>query len=503
MSMEGRTPRRARAREARERRSGARDDGAELTALFEKLRPRRGVAHDRVEASQRARLCSALVQAIAKDGYREARVADLCRLAGVSTRAMYEQFPGGKEECLLASYELLARRAARRMLGAQQANRGARARLQAALRAYAEGVAAEPQAARLTLVDAFAAGPAVLARMEQGRALFEAMLGACFKDSRERTPPPPLLLKAIATGLNHVARTRVLAGRAQELPGLASELCEWALCYWHPAAELACVLHAPSGRSTRAAGRQAEPRRGLEAAGDERARLMQAAARLAAKHGCHSLRAARVAREAGLPRRCVREHFDSVEDCLLCAMQARGERELAHLASAVRATADWPTGVQLATMVLLQRAASDPVFARLGFLEVLLLGERGARLREQVLALATQVFEQSAPPERRPSHLVAEATAGAAWGTVHYMVLHDEVGRLPEIAGALSFIALAPVLGPQEAAERILAAHVGASGGTARPGGLAAAGAEEMGRGVRAPSAGAAGASRKMRGEEA
>jgi AcrR family transcriptional regulator len=51
-------------------------------------------------ANQRARICGAMIEAVAEQGYPAVSVAGLCRLAGVSKRAYYELF-ANKEACLV------------------------------------------------------------------------------------------------------------------------------------------------------------------------------------------------------------------------------------------------------------------------------------------------------------------------------------------------------------------------------------------------------------------
>ena len=74
-------------------------------ALYRKLSP--GPAHParEVASHQRARICGAMLAAVAERGYAAVTVRELVRLAGVSTHTFYELF-GGKEGCLLGTYEL-------------------------------------------------------------------------------------------------------------------------------------------------------------------------------------------------------------------------------------------------------------------------------------------------------------------------------------------------------------------------------------------------------------
>jgi AcrR family transcriptional regulator len=79
-------------------------------ASYPKLRPGPpGSAQESVASNQRARLYGAMTEVVATRGYEASTVGELCALAGVSKRTLYERFPGGKQECFLATYDIVAR----------------------------------------------------------------------------------------------------------------------------------------------------------------------------------------------------------------------------------------------------------------------------------------------------------------------------------------------------------------------------------------------------------
>ena len=129
-------------------------------ALYPKLRPGpHGSRGESVESNQRARLYGVMIELVANHGYEASTVSELCALAGVSKRTLYGRFPGGKQECFLATYDIVVRRAELQVLAA-----GGRAagvshgapcpeRLHVIVAAFAHEVATYPNAARLALVD--------------------------------------------------------------------------------------------------------------------------------------------------------------------------------------------------------------------------------------------------------------------------------------------------------------------------------------------------------------
>ena len=108
-----------------------------------------------------------------------------------------------------------------RIAVSQSGERDWRERLRLAFRAFMWEVESEPQAARLALVETFAAGPASLEGARCAENLFEAMVAESISRAPDEFKMPPLLVKGIVTGAARVARARLIAGREQEARALA------------------------------------------------------------------------------------------------------------------------------------------------------------------------------------------------------------------------------------------------------------------------------------------
>ena len=180
-------------------------------------------------------------------------ITDITKQARVSRRVFYENFEG-KEECFLAAFEVvvahireLARRRSRRARDwPQQAI--------AAARAVLAFLAAEPDLARLCLVESQAAGPAVAAR-------FHDAVHAAFRlwsRAAPSAPPtascPPTTEESTIGALVMLASRKVAAGEAAQLGGAPPRLRRV-----HPRA-------VPRGRGGHAPGSAAAPPPGLTAA---------------------------------------------------------------------------------------------------------------------------------------------------------------------------------------------------------------------------------------------
>ena len=201
-------------------------------ALYPKLHPGpHSVAPESVAPNQRARLYGAMIELVAARGYESSTVAELCALAGVSKRTLYERFPGGKQQCFLATYDIVVRRAETHVLAAGRCGRngivgaGPLERLRALVEAFAREVAAYPNAARLVLVEAPGAGPAALARAERTRRLVERVISWSLCVGSDAPAPTPRTVHRIVADGTRLVRAHLRDGRTSELTGELSDLC--------------------------------------------------------------------------------------------------------------------------------------------------------------------------------------------------------------------------------------------------------------------------------------
>src|ERR1700722_5246473 len=99
-----------------------------------------GLGREEVARNQRARIFGAMIESVSERGYQLTTVADVIALAGVSRRAFYEQF-ANKEDCFLATYDIVVARARKQVIDAWQSERGWSNRLHAACKALLDHVA--------------------------------------------------------------------------------------------------------------------------------------------------------------------------------------------------------------------------------------------------------------------------------------------------------------------------------------------------------------------------
>ena len=176
-----------------------------------------------VARSQRERLLDAAVDVVAEKGYRATTVADLTKAAGVSRTTFYELFED-KEACFLAAYDAAADVLARRIAAAFETQDAWPDRVRAGLIAMLESLSAEPQVARLALVDVGSAGPRAQRRY---RAALQRMT-PFFDEGRDFVPGgrglPANTSRMVVGSVTGLVADEIEAGRADRLPDLLPEI---------------------------------------------------------------------------------------------------------------------------------------------------------------------------------------------------------------------------------------------------------------------------------------
>jgi AcrR family transcriptional regulator len=132
-------------------------------------RGRHGLSREQVQASQRLRLVRAMAEVMAEKGYADTSVADILRRARVSRETFYELF-GSKEDCFMSAFEQAYGHILDSIAPAVAAEgQGAPAeseveRFSRIFGDYLDALASDPAAARVFLIEVYAAGPSAVAR---------------------------------------------------------------------------------------------------------------------------------------------------------------------------------------------------------------------------------------------------------------------------------------------------------------------------------------------------
>jgi AcrR family transcriptional regulator len=191
---------------------------------------RHGLPREFVTHNQRERLIAGIAEAISEHGYSGTTIAHITRAAAVSRRTFYEHFES-KDECFVAAYDAVMGELRERVSEAFEESDEWPLAIKAGIDAMLEFLAANPALARLCMVEALVAGPAVVERYDAAIQSFVPY----FEKGREGRSPEVLSRlsatteEALVGGMVSLISRRIIAGKAEELEDLLPDLVEFTL----------------------------------------------------------------------------------------------------------------------------------------------------------------------------------------------------------------------------------------------------------------------------------
>jgi AcrR family transcriptional regulator len=393
-----------------------------------------------------------MIEAVHARGYPQTTVADVIALAGVSRRAFYEQF-ANKEACFLSTYDIVVARARKLVLDAWGRERGWANRLHGACKALLDDVAGSPKGPRLVLVDSLGIGPKARERMTLASTTFERVLATAFKADPNGEELSPLTVRAIVAGIRHVAFTRMYEGREKELYTLADELLDWMESYRSPVAKRLNVsgLVRPD---------TVEPQAAVFLSNDDRrSRALSAIVHLTLDERYGELSDPQIAQFAGISTEAFHKQFANKEACFLAVLDEFVAEAMEAVKRSIEPASSWPQAVHLAVGALVEYFAAHEALSRLAFIEIFDVGPGMVGRMTRSIEDFTKLLDELGPEARRGPLVAREATTGAIWGIVSAYSAHDRVRQLPQLVDQITFLVLAPYIGPKPAMETIEAAR--------------------------------------------
>jgi AcrR family transcriptional regulator len=200
--------------------------GAQLGELGPLPGGHHGLSREQILESQRERLLAAIAQEVAAKGYRGTTITDVVKLASVSTRDFYEHFDG-KEACFLAAFEAVRDHLEGVLSDAAATETDWSRKTVAVLRAALEFFAAEPDLARLCVVEPVSATPATAIRFREVVLACVPALARGRVESAEALPPSTE--DSLLGGIVSLTTRSILAGETEQLPQLLPNLVEFTL----------------------------------------------------------------------------------------------------------------------------------------------------------------------------------------------------------------------------------------------------------------------------------
>lgn len=194
-------------------------------------RGRHALAPEEVLADQRQRLVDAVPRVVAEHGYEAMSVADIVKAAAVSRNAFYSNF-GDKQACFAAAHEACHERLL--AILEQPCDRGSTVeeRVETALGAGLDMLAAEPEVARLLFVEAPSAGAEIALRYHEWLRRYGVLLRAAVPQAAAKSSLAVEIDPVIVGGIASRVASEVLQGRAARLRLLTPHFVDYVLVFY-------------------------------------------------------------------------------------------------------------------------------------------------------------------------------------------------------------------------------------------------------------------------------
>jgi AcrR family transcriptional regulator len=420
-----------------------------------------------VKLTQRQRLIQAMIELSAKSGYQEVSIADLSAGAGVSPVTFYEKF-GDKEEVLVAAYRTCAEGIVGPMRSALLDGEISDIP-RVALGAMLEAIAADPEAARIVFVEALGGGGRMLEERTQAFGRFERRV----QEYMERVPRDSMTLdipvSAVAGALRHIVSRHLRTDAEDQLPSRVQDGLAWLYSYVRPARaelwssspkallELTPAQQLPSPPLPRLPERLPPGRHGLATglvARSQRTRIVYATAEVTMEKGYASTKIDDIVARACVAKPVFYRYFEDKQHAFLDAQQYPTQFILDRCAEVYFSVDEWPQRLWCSFQTLIGLIASNPAISYLRLVECYAAGPEAIRRAEEITRSFTIFLEEGyhyRPEARSLPRLCSQAIAGAFFEIVQRQVAAGEFAALQALLPQLTYIALAPFTGAEEA----------------------------------------------------
>jgi AcrR family transcriptional regulator len=190
----------------------------------------------------------------------------------------------------------------------------------------------------------------------------------------------------------------------------------------------------------------------------QRARILYAMAEIVAEHGYARTKLKLVIARAGVSSRTFYECFDNLEDCFKTLLDLGSERANELIADAFEREDHWQDRARAALASLLVLLDSEPLLARIWFVDALAAGSWALERRAHNLALLRSVIAERlwpTPREEQPGTLIIAGIIASVLGLIHAHLLAKEPTPLIDLLGPLMGLVTAPALDTQGFAREI------------------------------------------------
>jgi AcrR family transcriptional regulator len=186
----------------------------------------------------------------------------------------------------------------------------------------------------------------------------------------------------------------------------------------------------------------------------QRERILDALALLSVEQGYANIKVDEIARRASVSLEAFYEHFTDKQDAFLVAYEIGHGKSLALVEQAHDSATDWPSSVRAGITTLLEFLACEPAFAHMALVDALIATPRTAeRANKGILGygqLLAPGFEETSNREKPPEATI-EAIAGGIFELCLTYTAQGHARELTELTPWVTYFALAPFVGTEEA----------------------------------------------------
>lgn len=420
-----------------------------------------------LKLSQRERLVQAMIELSAKSGYQAVSIEKLCSGAGVSPATFYEQF-GDKEELLIAAYRVCAEG----VFGPMRAAlfEGEIAEIpRLALDAMLKAIASDPDAARIVFVEALGGGGRMLSERTQAFERFQRRVQQYVESVPSDSTTLDIPVSAVAGALRHIVSRHLRTHAEDQLPSRLEDGLAWLYSYVRPAGSGVwstspkalleqVVAQRPSlPAEVLTADRLPRGRHGLPAslvARSQRTRIIYATAQVTMQKGYQSTKVDDIVAAARVAKPTFYQYFEDKQDAFLEAQQYPTQYIVDACAEAYFSVDEWPERLWRCFQVLIELIVANPAISHLRLVECYAAGPEAIRRAEDITRSFTMFVQEGyryREEARSLPRLTSEAIAGAFFEIVQRQVAGGQFATLQAHLPQLTYLALAPFTGAEEA----------------------------------------------------
>jgi AcrR family transcriptional regulator len=187
----------------------------------------------------------------------------------------------------------------------------------------------------------------------------------------------------------------------------------------------------------------------------QRERLLAGILQAVGEEGYVPTTVADVIKRAGVSRKTFYEHFNDKEDCYAAALDVVIGKVGRAVGDVFSAEKSWRVGVRASLQLLVQTILQDPGLGRAVLVEPLAAGPAGHERIDRMVAVFAAALDRGRRESglgRRMPQDVSEGVVGACHRVVQARLIRGTAADKPAMLPTLVYLALAPYIGPEDAA---------------------------------------------------